>query len=89
MKEKEALLEEVSQVIEADSLSITLVKNVVLVIAFSLAILFPKIYIANSIYVNSLHINKLLNEYYSLTAEHSFLASKIEKMKFKNRLQKL
>ena len=89
MTEKEALLEEVSQVIEADSLSITLVKNVVLIIAFSLAILFPKIYIANSIYVNSFHINKLLNEYYSLRAEHSFLASKIEKMKFKNRLQKL
>jgi hypothetical protein len=89
MNEKEVLLEEVSKVIEEDSLSVTFIKNVVFAIVFSLAILFPKIYIANNIYTYSLKINKLLNEYYSLKAEQSILSSKIEKIKFKNRLQKL
>ena len=89
MNEKEVLLDEVSKVIEEESLSITIVKNVVLAIVFSLAILFPKIYIANNIYTYSLKIDKLLNEYYSLKAEQVILTSKIEKIKFENRLQKL
>jgi len=89
MDEREILLKEVSEVIEEDSLSITIIKNVVIAIVFSLAILFPKIYIANHIYTYSLKINKLLNEYYSLKAEQSILTSKIEKIKFNNRLQKL
>jgi hypothetical protein len=89
MNEKEILLDEVSKVIEEDSLSVSLIKNVVFAIVFSLAVLFPKIYIANHIYTYSLKINKLLNEYYSLKAEQSILISKIEKIKFKNRLQKL
>lgn len=89
MNEKEVLLDEVSKVIEEDSLSVSFVKNVVFAIIFSLAILFPKIYIANNIYIYSLKINKLLNEYYSLKAEQSILTLKIEKIKFKNRLQEL
>jgi hypothetical protein len=89
MNEKELLLDEVSKVIEEESLSVSFVKNVVFAIIFSLAVLFPKIYIANNIYTYSLKINKLLNEYYSLKAEQSILTSKIEKIKFKNRLQKL
>jgi hypothetical protein len=89
MREKEILLEEVSKVIEEDSLSVSFIKNVVFALVFSLAILFPKIYIANHIYIYSLKIDKLLNEYYSLKAEQSILTSKIEKIKFKNRLQKL
>lgn len=89
MHEKELLLEEVSKVIEEDSLSVSVIKNVVLGIVFSLSVLFPKIYISNHIYNYSLRIDKLLNEYYSLKAEQSILISKIEKIKFKNRLQKL
>jgi hypothetical protein len=89
MHEKELLLEEVSKVIEEDSLSVSVIKNVVLGIVFSLSVLFPKIYISNHIYNYSLKIDKLLNEYYSLKAEQSILISKIEKIKFKNRLQKL
>jgi hypothetical protein len=89
MREKEVLIEEVSKVIEEDSLSISFIKNVVFALVFSLAILFPKIYISNHIYNYSLKIDKLLNEYYSLKAEQSILISKIEKIKFKNRLQKL
>jgi len=87
--EKAELLENLENIIEEESLSITLVRNVILAIVFSLVILFPKIYISSQIYIKSVKINKLLNEYYSLKAENSLLTSKIEKIKFKNRITKL
>jgi hypothetical protein len=88
MDDREELLEEIAFIIEKDSLSILLIRNVIFGIIFLLAILFPKIYISNKIYVYSVKINKLLNEFYSLRAENSILISKIEKIKFKNELQK-
>jgi len=87
--EKAQLLENIEDYIEQESLSKTIVRNLVLTIVFSLTILFPKIYISSEIYIKSVQINKLLNEYYSLKAENSLLASKIEKIKFKNRMEKL
>ena len=86
MDEKTLLLDEVSEHIQTNSISVTIIKNLVITIAFTFALLFPKIYIASSIYLSSVQINKKLNEYYSLKAENSILLSKIEKMKFKNRL---
>ena len=87
--EKAQLLDNIEEYIEQESLSKTIVKNLILTIIFSLTILFPKIYISSQIYIKSVQINKLLNEYYSLKAENSLLASKIEKIKFKNRMEKL
>jgi len=87
--EKAQLLENIEEYIEQESLSKTIVRNLILTIIFSLTILFPKIYISSEIYIKSVRINKLLNEYYSLKAENSLLASKIEKIKFKNRMEKL
>lgn len=87
--EKVELLEGIENYIVQESISTTVIKNIVLVIIVSLVILFPKIYISSHIYINSLKINKLLNEYYSLKAENSLLTSKIEKIKFKNRIEKL
>ncbi|GAB6073487.1 hypothetical protein [Nautilia lithotrophica] len=87
--EKAELLENIEEYIEQESLSKTIVRNLILTIIFSLTILFPKIYISSEIYIKSVQINKLLNEYYSLKAENSLLASKIEKIKFKNRMEKL
>lgn len=86
MDEKALLLDEVSKHIQTNAISVAIVKNLVITIAFAFALLLPKIYIASYIYVNSVHINKKLNEFYSLKAENSILLSKIEKMKFKNRL---
>ena len=88
-KEKSELLNNIDEVIVQESLSFTIVRNLILTIVFSLTILFPKIYISSQIYLKSVQINKLLNEYYSLKAESSLLASKIEKIKFKNRMEKL
>ena len=87
--EKELLLNDIDQIIVQESLPLTIIRNVVLAIVFSLVILFPKIYISSNIYTTSVRINKLLNEYYSLKAENALLASKIEKIKFKNRMEKL
>ncbi|WP_457560002.1 hypothetical protein [Caminibacter sp.] len=85
MTEKEALLDGIEEVIES-KIPKTLVINIVVILLFILVLLIPKIYIANGIYLNSIKINKLLNEYYSLKAENSILKSKIEKLRFKNRL---
>ncbi len=86
MDEKALLLDEVSEHIQTGSIPVAIVRNLVITIAFAFALLLPKIYIASYVYVSSVHINKKLNEYYSLKAENSILLSKIEKMKFKNRL---
>jgi hypothetical protein len=87
--EKTQLLEDIEDYIVQENISTTIIKNLVLTIIFSLTILFPKIYISSQIYIKSVQINKLLNEYYSLKAENSILSSKIEKIKFKNRMEKL
>ena len=86
MDEKTLLLDEVSKNIEIESISVSIIKNMVIVIAFAFALLFPKVYISSHIYLSSVRINKKLDEFYSLKAENSILLSKIEKMKFKNRL---
>lgn len=86
MDEKNILLEEVASKIETQSISVSIIKNLILVMSFAFALLLPKIYIASHIYFDSVIINKKLNEFYSLKAENSLLISKIEKIKFKNRL---
>ncbi len=86
MDEKNILLEEVVSKIETQSISVSIIKNLILVMSFAFALLLPKIYIASHIYFDSVIINKKLNEFYSLKAENSLLISKIEKIKFKNRL---
>ena len=88
VNDKKTLLEEIDEVIEEENLSPSLVKNVILAIAITLTLLLPKIYISSHIYLTSLKINKLLNEYYSLEAENSTLVAKIEKLKFKNRMNR-
>jgi len=61
--------------------------RVVLIILIIISILFfPKIYIASHIYYYSVKINKKLNEFYALKSENTSLRIKIEKLKFKNRL---
>ncbi len=85
MNEKEALLENIEDVIES-KIPISFARNLFIALTFVLVLLIPKIYIANNIYLDSIKINRLLNEYYSLKAENSLLSSKIEKLKFKNRL---
>jgi len=87
-KEKQQLLDSIEGEIEY-SISVSVIKNLIIAIVVTLVLLFPKIYISSNIYIKSVQINKLLNEYYSLKAEHSLLVSKIEKIKFKNQVQKL
>jgi cell division protein FtsL len=84
--DEKVILEEVYDAIEGEKLSTAIIRNVIIFVLFVLMLSLPKIYIATNIYYTSVKINKLLNEYYSLKAENSILKSKIEKLKFKNRL---
>lgn len=86
MNEKELLVDKIEEVIEETSISVKIIRNVIIVAIFALVLLIPKIYISTQIYLDSVKINRYLNEYYSLKAENSILESKIEKLKFKNRL---
>lgn len=52
----------------------------------SLALFFPKIYLANNIYYISKDINKLYANYISLKEENRFLQQQLEDMKFKNQI---
>jgi len=85
MQEKDILVEEVSSVLEK-SFVLSIVKNIVVVLLFSFSLLIPKIYISSNVYNLSVEINKKLNEFYSLKAENSILKSKIEQIKFHNRM---
>ena len=85
MEEKKVLLEEVSPYIEK-SYSLSLARSIIVVVLFSFTLLIPKIYISSYIYILSVKFNKKLNEFYSLRAENLILKAKIEKIKFKNRL---
>jgi hypothetical protein len=86
LNEKELLVDKIEEVIEETSISVKIIRNVIIVAIFALVLLIPKIYISTQIYLDSVKINRYLNEYYSLKAENSILESKIEKLKFKNRL---
>jgi len=85
MEDKDILLEEITPVLEK-SIFISVIKNVIMIMLFLFVLLLPKIYISSYIYLLSVKINKKLNEFYSLKAENSILKSKIEKIKFKNRM---
>ncbi|WP_428023066.1 hypothetical protein [Arcobacter sp.] len=56
------------------------------VLFISLALYFPKIYLANNIYYVSKDINKLYANYISLKEENRFLQQQLEDMKFKNQI---
>ncbi len=86
MDEKAVLIDEVTSQIQTESISAAIIKNLLIVIFFTFALLLPKIYISSHIYLSSVKINKKLDEFFSLKAENSILLSKIEKIKFKNRL---
>ena len=84
--EKEVLLKEVSPVLEFESISLGFIVRIAIVIAVTLVMFLPKVYISNEVYLTSIKINKLLNQYYSLKAEQTGLKSKLEQIKFENRL---
>jgi hypothetical protein len=85
LSEKEELLRAVEPVL--GNIPPSIIRNVIIVSVFVLTLLIPKIYIASHIYIYSVKLNAKLNEYYSLKAENSILKSKIEKLKFKNRIE--
>lgn len=59
---------------------------VTFMMAISLALLLPKIYIINKIYYESIEITKIANATEILIEENRELNSKLEKMRFKNQI---
>lgn len=85
MVEKETLVKEVDKVlVKDDSINLSLIVVVAISIMIVMFLFIPKIYLSNSIYKESLKINHLKVQYYSLLNENKILKEKIEKLKFKN-----
>lgn len=83
VQEKEALLEEFTQ---EETFSYSFIGLVTLSLLIVMALFLPKIYISTHIYYTSVEINKLKDRYYSLREEQEILQSKIDKLKFNNRV---
>ena len=84
--EKAFLLESVQEILihKDENVTISLVLSVVAVLTIVLFLFVPKIYLANNIYTNSVDIEKLNYEYYSLKDENIILKNKIAKLRYKN-----
>ncbi|RUM56204.1 MAG: hypothetical protein DSY40_02580 [Nautilia sp.] len=84
--EKELLLDSVNELLleKDNNITLGLVLTSFLVISIVMTMVIPKIYFSNSIYQESLKINKLQREYRSLYNEHKILKAKIDKIKFEN-----
>ena len=86
MKEKELLLKEIEKNIEIDSIETKKILIILLVGVIFLLAAILKIWISNQIYLTSIKINKEIYLLNRLKSENQILKSKLEKLKFKNRL---
>lgn len=87
MNEKTELLEEVNLVINPrKKLDEGFLLYTVLIIALTLVILFPKIYIHQQIYFLSRDISKLQGEYDTLKEENRLIRSSVESLRYKNQI---
>ena len=84
--EKTLLLESIQEILihKDENVTISLLLTVVAVLTIVLFLFVPKIYLANNIYTNSVDIEKLNYEYYSLKDENIILKNKIAKLRYKN-----
>ncbi len=89
MNKREIPLEELYEYLENKRITSDLLKNSVIAIFVSLLIMFPKIYLSTKIYLTSIKLDKSIKEYFTLKAENKILSSKIERLRFYNRVEKL
>lgn len=88
--EKEVLLQDVDRVIENSSINdridIATIVTTFAIVMFVFVLFLPKIFLSNNIYFESANIEMLKSRYYSLREENNILTSKIEKIRFNNRI---
>ncbi len=87
MEEKVELLDEVDELFEVkDEFDVRFLTQTLLVIAFVLAVVFPKIYIQQQIYFMSRDIAKTKDEYDNLKEENRLIGASVEAIRFKHQV---
>jgi cell division protein FtsB len=87
MNDKEQLLEQTEpEIVTRKGLGVRFLLNMLLVFAIAWMLLFPKIYLQNTIYYKSRDIATLQREYETLKEENRVIRRQVEAMKFKNQI---
>ncbi len=87
MNDKEHLLEATEpEIVTRKGLGVRFLLNMLLVFAIGWMLLFPKIYLQNTIYYKSRDIATLQREYETLKEENRVIRRQVEAMKFKNQI---
>lgn len=87
MNDKEQILEAtVGEIVTRKGMGWRFLLSMLMIFAMAWMLLFPKIYLENSIYYKSRDIATLQREYDTLREENRVIHSKVEGMKFKNQV---
>lgn len=87
MNDKNELLEEVEQVLNKKKrLDFNYLLLTLLFMSFVSLVIFPKIYVQQSIYFKSRDISKLKGEYDILVEENRLINASVESIRFKNQI---
>ena len=87
MNDKNELLDEIDEVLnKKKKLDFNYLLFTLLFMSLISLILFPKIYIQQSIYYKSRDISKLKGEYDTLVEENRLINASVESIKFKNQI---
>ncbi|QFR49613.1 hypothetical protein FJR48_07640 [Sulfurimonas lithotrophica] len=87
MSSKDLLLDEVGKVLAPlKKLDVSYLFYTIIILVFTLIILFPKIYITQQIYFKSREISKLKAEYDTLKEENKVIGASVEEIKYKNQV---
>ncbi|MBD3800703.1 MAG: hypothetical protein IE886_04485 [Campylobacterales bacterium] len=87
MNDKANLLEETgSAIVTRKGIGLRFLLSMLMVFGIGWMVLFPKIYLQNSIYYKSRDIATLQREYETLKEENLVIKRRVEAMKFKNQV---
>ena len=87
MNDKEQILEATgSEIVTRNGLGWRFLLSMLLIFGIVWALLFPKIYLQNTIYYKSRDIAVLQREYETLREENRVIKRRVEAMKFKNQV---
>jgi hypothetical protein len=87
MNDKEQILEETgSEIVTRKGLSLRFLIGMLMTFGIAWALLFPKIYLHNTIYYKSRKIATLQREYQTLEEENRAIKRRVEAIRFKNQV---
>ena len=87
MNDKAQILEQTgSEIVTRKGMGVRFLLSMMLVFGIAWMLLFPKIYLENSIYYKSRDIATLQREYETLKEENRVIRRQVEEMRFKNQV---